>query len=109
MLLPDDLRVLGYLVSCYFHEDFDFEADAPLGAVKNFVSEESPEYSQMLLEDLELIRDQGIPEDGLKDLWVDKLGAYYEPDRRDGISYLQWFSSMRDLLRRSHGDAGPCQ
>jgi CdiI immunity protein len=93
--------MLGYLVSCYFHEDYDCEASSPLEVVESFAIKEIPEYSRLLLGDLELLCSQGISEGEARDLWIDKLDAYYDPDR-DGISYLQWLSDIRDLLKNRY-------
>jgi hypothetical protein len=95
--------VLHYLVANYFHEDFDFVAESPIGVVREFVNSEIVEYSRELLDELTSLHDEGISEGRAKALWCKEYGAYYEPDQRDGISYLKWFDMMRELLSQSVG------
>jgi hypothetical protein len=91
--------MLAYLARTYFHEDFDIEAESPLGVVEKFAIRERAEYSRELLGELNSLRDRGVSEEQAKRIWLDECGAYYEPDS-DGINYVQWFEQIIDLLER---------
>ena len=92
--------MLSYLGHSYFHEDYDVEASSPLGVVEKFVDNEIVEYPLMLLAELDGLKKKGITEEEARNLWLVECGAYYEPDVHDGLTYLDWFDQIRDLLER---------
>ncbi|MFI7121807.1 contact-dependent growth inhibition system immunity protein [Amycolatopsis sp. NPDC049868] len=95
-----EVSVLEYLVRCYFHEDYDREGESPIDVVKKFADEEPSGFSRELLSELESLKHKGLTEEGARRLWLEQCGAMYEPDRKGGISYLQWFEQMRNVVKQ---------
>ncbi|MFD5090989.1 contact-dependent growth inhibition system immunity protein [Amycolatopsis thailandensis] len=100
--------MLGYLASVYFHQDHDLHGGSAAEVVRTFVKEESFEVSNQLLLELDELKKSDLTEDMARQLWLDEYDAQYEPDVRDGISYLEWFDQVRrevegQLARESQG------
>lgn len=88
---------LSYLAASYFHEDYDLEAPTPLDVIRVFALNEPREDVQQLAEEVRsLIASRSEAE--LKEAWLNTYDAYYEPDRRDGMTYRQWFEQVLEIL-----------
>ncbi|WP_376766012.1 contact-dependent growth inhibition system immunity protein [Amycolatopsis pithecellobii] len=93
--------MLEYLVSGYFHEDFDLEADAPLGVVEKFAHNEVGAFCDALIEELNIIQSRGLSDSDLKKIWLEDLQSSYDPEV-DGITYSRWFAQMITVLSGRH-------
>ncbi|WP_394554588.1 contact-dependent growth inhibition system immunity protein [Agromyces sp. MMS24-JH15] len=70
-----------YLAQAYFHQDFEYEADDPIGVVRKFRDEEAATLSERLRNRLESILGDAPSESDLATLWLDQAGASYDPAR----------------------------
>lgn len=91
---------LRYLAEAYFHQDYDVEYSGPDAAVEAFRTDETPEFVDELVIEIDGILASSISETELKDLWNERYGASYEPTYRDGITYREWFAHVREILVR---------
>ena len=88
---------LKYLAQGYFHQDFDLDADQPIGIMRNFREQESEADVELLQAEITAtIAGHGTEED-LSRLWIEDLGSSYDP-RRDGVTTSEWFRRMLDAL-----------
>ncbi|GAA4554709.1 contact-dependent growth inhibition system immunity protein [Amycolatopsis samaneae] len=87
------------LMDSYFHQDYDLDAETPIGVVEYFVRENPPEYGRGLADEIEALFAAGLDEEMAKRIWNGDGRANYDPTA-DGISYLSWFTQMRDFLRK---------
>lgn len=84
---------LDYLAQCYFHQDYDLEADSPIGVIRKFRTAESGERVAALRTAVRVILDSGAPEETMAAIWLTGAGASYDP-RSDGITVSQWFRTI---------------
>jgi len=83
----------------YFHEDYKVEFPSPDAAVGAFVTEFSEETVAAVLSEIDDLLASSMSEAELYQLWINQLGAAYDPSA-DGITYRDWFAHVRDLLSR---------
>ncbi|KMS88039.1 MULTISPECIES: contact-dependent growth inhibition system immunity protein [Streptomyces] len=89
---------ITYLASSYFHQDYDLEADSPLGVVELFRESEEPATAQALAAEITtLLASPDATEDRLAEIWLDEAQAAYDP-RRDGVSVRDWLSQVAGAL-----------
>lgn len=88
---------LRQLAQAYFHQDFDLEAEGPVGTVRLFREESEAAETSRAVTELDRILLSNRSERQLRDLWLRDLCASYDP-AVDGITYRQWFEQMRDVL-----------
>ncbi len=89
---------LRYLARGYFHQDYQLDAEEPLGVVRDFRDSEVAETVAELRRDLEELLSSGMDEEELATLWLDTFDAYYDP-RQDGIEMTRWFRQMLNTLQ----------
>ena len=89
---------LEYLARAYFHQDFDLDAPTAIDLVREFRQGETPEISGQLAREVEELLQTG-DESAMRHEWINELGAYYEPDRRSGLTYREWFEKVLEVLR----------
>jgi cobalamin biosynthesis Mg chelatase CobN len=95
--MSETLRQLPHLARAYFHQDYDLEAPTPLAVVRSFQRGEPPDVVAGLVSDLEEILSSHMSENDLRELWIRKYGASYDP-RDDGKSYRDWFAEILRTL-----------
>ncbi|MEU4313887.1 contact-dependent growth inhibition system immunity protein [Nocardia sp. NPDC024068] len=86
---------LDYLAGAYFHQDFDLEADSPLGVVRKFRIAESPERVEAVSAEIRVLLGSGASEDRIAEIWLHS--ASYDP-RRDGVAISRWLRTVLDEL-----------
>ena len=91
---------LIHLAQAYFHQDYDLEAPTPLDVVESFRKGEPPGAIAELISDLKSILDSSMSEIEMRDLWVNKYGASYDP-LTDAKSYRSWFGDILGVLTAS--------
>jgi hypothetical protein len=87
---------LRYLAEAYFHQDYALDATTPLDLIREFRSSEPASDVAQLITDIKsfVTRD----ESAMRDAWLHDFGASYEPDRRDGMTYREWFERVLEIL-----------
>lgn len=91
------LYQLRKLAEAYFHQDYDLQGGSPLGVIRLFREQESPDAVAELVSDIESVV-QSRTEDQIDELWTDAWYAAYDP-RDDGVSYHDWFGQVLAVLR----------
>lgn len=81
------LAEFEYLGGAYFHQDFDLEADSPLGVVRKFRTQETRERVTAVCQAINTLLDSGADEDRIAEAWLHH--ASYDP-RREGIAISEW-------------------
>lgn len=90
---------IRYLAQAYFHQDFDLDADTPIGIVRNFRTSERPATVAALRRAIQSVLEEVTGETHLTALWLNEAGSDYDP-RDDGISTSEWFRQMLEELDR---------
>ena len=94
---PRQVDPVAYLAETYFHQDYDLEAETPLGVVQNFLDGSGEEDAWELRRALVRLLSEPGGDARLAEAWLVKGGAEYDP-RRDGVSLREWFQSIIDLV-----------
>ncbi|MFI5716303.1 contact-dependent growth inhibition system immunity protein [Nocardia sp. NPDC051750] len=96
--LRDRHPEIEYLAGAYFHQDYDLEADSPMGVIRKFRTDEAPGQVQALREALRLLIDSGANEQQLAEVWLRRgAGASYDP-RTDGLEFSGFLKNVVDEL-----------
>jgi hypothetical protein len=86
---------IEYLVAAYFHQDFDLEADSPIGVIRKFRIDESPEQVGAVCAALRFLLDSGAGEERIARVWLDR--SSYDP-RGEGVTVSEWLREVVDEL-----------
>lgn len=89
--------MIKYLATSYFHQDYQLEADSPIGIIDTFIESENAQTSRELLLEISSRFDEGMTEDEARVLWVANSGSSFDP-ASSGESCLGWLRRVRDLL-----------
>ncbi|MEU4172814.1 contact-dependent growth inhibition system immunity protein [Streptomyces sp. NPDC026665] len=92
---------LTALGQAYFHQDFDMEADTPIGVVEKFRQLEAPESTAALRAEILSIVEAGLNDDDIAEIWFEEAGACYDP-RYQGLSLQDWMHRMSETLTERH-------
>lgn len=88
-----DYPALEYLLSAYFHQDWQAEHDAPSAVVAAFLEGEDEEQAAGVRADLAKLDARALDEDALgRELRA--LGCEYDPVA-DGGSWQGWLAALR--------------
>ncbi|HWK93605.1 MAG TPA: contact-dependent growth inhibition system immunity protein [Luteimicrobium sp.] len=93
------MNQLEYLARTYFHPDWDVEAGTPEGVLSNFVRDEPPEDVITLRRELGEVLAANPTEDELRDIWLRRCGAQWDPTLRGWRTYREWFDAMLIAVR----------
>ncbi|MFE5894823.1 contact-dependent growth inhibition system immunity protein [Streptomyces sp. NPDC056462] len=88
---------ISYLAQSYFHQDFDLEAETPLGVVQVFRDGESADTVEALRAEIVALLESEPTEEALANIWLDEAGAEYDP-RFEGVTLRDWLRSMAETL-----------
>lgn len=88
---------LQYFAQAYFHQDYDLEFASPDDVVAAFVEGEGIGPTRELALEIDRLLVEVLDETLLANLWIDVLGAAYDPNV-DGRTYREWFARMRGVL-----------
>jgi hypothetical protein len=91
---------ISYIASSYFHQDFDLEADTPIGVVKVFRDSEDPEMAEDLQAEIITLLGANPSEEDLSKIWLVDGGADYDP-RSSGITLRDWLMNIAEVLSES--------
>ena len=94
---------LEQLAGGYFHEDYQLEFGKADEALLAFRDGFSAEFIHSAADELDVLLASRATESELDDLWINQLGANYDP-RDDGLTYREWFAHVRDLLTQAKAD-----
>jgi hypothetical protein len=83
----------------YFHQDYDLDADTPLGIVERFCDSEEFYAVENLRNEIVRLIESNPSEEDLSKIWVEDANAAYDP-RDDGITLREWFL---DIVRTISG------
>lgn len=86
----------SYLAS-YFHQDYDLEADTPLGVVENFLEASDARSTAELRRELAQLLADAAGEAQLVQEWLGDGRSSYDP-RCDGLSMREWYRAIIDLM-----------
>jgi CdiI immunity protein len=88
---------LKHLAQAYFHQDYDLEAQTPLGVVRLFREGEPEDAISELKAEIRTILNSPMTDQEIYDLWVRQYGASYDPTS-DGEGYRSWFTKVLSEL-----------
>jgi hypothetical protein len=88
---------IRYLAQCYFHQDYDLEADAPVGIIRKFRTAEAPAMVAAVRKAIRVLLDSGATEQQMAEVWLTGAGAQYDP-RGDGLMVSEWLRNVVDEL-----------
>ncbi|TFE37102.1 hypothetical protein E3E14_30270 [Streptomyces sp. ICN441] len=88
---------ISYVAQAYFHQDFDVEADTPLGVVAVFRDSEPAGTVEALHAEIVALLATDSAEKDLARVWLEDAGAYYDP-RIDGTTVRDWLREMTEVL-----------
>jgi hypothetical protein len=80
----------------HFHQDYDLDADTPLGVVDLYAEGRDAEIRAILTE-FDALFAAGMDEVVAHRIWLVEGWAGYDP-ARDGLTCLEWLESVRDHL-----------
>ena len=86
-------------LASYFHQDYDLEAETPLGVVENFLEESDARSVVELRRELTRLLAGAAGEAQLVQEWLGDGCASYDP-RRDGLSMRDWYRAIIGLMDR---------
>lgn len=89
--------MMTYLATSYFHQDYQLEADTPIGVVAKFLEDEGGGAGRELLSDVQSILDCDLDDDSIGEIWLVMCGASYDPTR-DGMTHRQWMERVAEFL-----------
>jgi hypothetical protein len=84
----------------YFHQGYDLEfsdREAVEAVVAAFARNEEPRVVADLISEIDAALQLPMGEADLGDLWIEELGAAYDPTV-DGATNREWFAHVRELL-----------
>ena len=93
---PRRTQAILYLAS-YFHQDYDLEAETPLGVVEDFLEDSDARRIAKLRSEVEKILVGTADEAQLVQAWLKDGDASYDP-RRDGLSMREWYRAIIGLI-----------
>lgn len=88
---------ISYLASAYFHQDYDLEADTPLGLVEVFREGEDAATADALRTEIFALLASEPTEEDLVRLWLEEARAAYDPTR-EGSTVRDWLCSVAEAL-----------
>ncbi|KAB1139432.1 hypothetical protein F7R91_40050 [Streptomyces luteolifulvus] len=88
---------ISYLAQAYFHQDFDLDAETPLGVVEMFRDSESADTVEALRAEIVTLLESEPTEEALANVWLDEAGAEYDP-RLGGVTVRNWLRRMAETL-----------
>jgi CdiI immunity protein len=88
---------LKHLARAYFHQDYDLEAQTPLGVVHLFWESEPEDAIAELKAEIGAILNSPMTDREIYDLWIRQYGASYDPTS-DGEGYRSWFTKVLSEL-----------
>jgi hypothetical protein len=94
---------LAHLAGAYFHQDYDLDAPAPAGIIRNFLDGEEPAAIRELAAEVRGLLESGMTESQIGDLWIKTLQSSYEP-AKDGLTYRAWLTATLNALERTGKD-----
>ncbi|MFJ9029475.1 contact-dependent growth inhibition system immunity protein [Streptomyces sp. NPDC102274] len=95
---------LRSLAGSYFHQDFDTEADTPIGVVEVFRDNEATETVEKAASEITEILDSGMSDEEIVTMWLGDFRAYYDP-RYDDITGREWLTTVREILLAEEEDS----
>ena len=91
-------NILQHFFSCYFHQDWDIEAEDKTQVVQNYLqAEASPEDVARLRADMIAYVENEPDDDVLEEKLCTDLGCYYNT-HADGLTAREWMLGIADLL-----------
>lgn len=96
-MMYENVEALGQLLGCYFHQDWPDEFDGDESALQAIIATESREQIQAGIIEIEMLLALGLSEDQLKEILVNKVGCYFDPESQ-GATYAQWLRKVREKL-----------
>ena len=88
---------ISYIAQSYFHQDFDVEADTPLGVVAAFRDSEPAAVVEALRAEIVALLESDSTEEDLAKIWLDDADSQYDPET-DGITVRDWLLGMAEAL-----------
>lgn len=88
---------LHLLALGYFHQDYDLEAETPLGVVEVYLDDATSGDATALRRDLQKLLAEGVSEQDRADAWLRSARASYNP-RRDGLTFREWFATIVERI-----------
>jgi hypothetical protein len=95
-MMRDRFPDLAYFFGCYFHQDWDLEANTWQGVVQNFLNGEHPDYVKAATTQLGQLLSMNLDEKALEEA-LDELGNFRSPAPQ---TYGAWLNELHWLLRR---------
>lgn len=102
MSSASDRERMREFFSGYFHEDWELEADVPIGIIDLYIQQHADDEQPLRLAvDLDALTTSDLSDDSLSAMLFEEFGCYYDP-ASDGLSARTW---LRQVSRRLKGNA----